>query len=284
MSYSARVFKIMIASPSDVNEERNIAREVIYEWNAIHSESKNIVLLPVGWETHSSPEMGMPPQEIINKQILEKCDVLVGIFWTRIGTKTGEYASGTVEEIEKHIQQQKLTMIYFSNKPINPDSINQDQKSKLDEFKVSCQNRGLYQAYSDLDSFRKEFSKHLQLKINESSIFNKNTLQEFENLKIQYEEPSINLSQEALTILREASQDSRGVIFWIITHGGTHLKVNRKNLISDQSRRSIAKWESALQELVDNSFIEDKGENSREYFEITDAGFKFIDPLDTPLT
>ena len=90
MSYSATIFQIMIASPSDVNKERQIAREVINDWNLKNTEDKKIVLLPIGWETHSAPVLGDRPQEIINKQILDKCDILIGIFWTRIGTPTGD--------------------------------------------------------------------------------------------------------------------------------------------------------------------------------------------------
>lgn len=97
MAYNAKVFNVMIASPGDVASERSIIRDVIYEWNAIHSQLRNIVLLPIGWESHSSPEMGDTPQGIINKQVLLKCDLLVGVFWTRLGTKTREFESGTVE-------------------------------------------------------------------------------------------------------------------------------------------------------------------------------------------
>jgi hypothetical protein len=57
MSYKAEVYKVMIASPGDVNEERKIIREVLSEWNAVNSEMRKIVLLPVGWETHSAPEI-----------------------------------------------------------------------------------------------------------------------------------------------------------------------------------------------------------------------------------
>lgn len=103
MSYNAKVFNVMIASPGDVASERAIIRDVIYEWNAVHSLTRNIVLLPIGWESHSSPEMGASAQTIINNQVLDKCDLLIGVFWTRIGTATSEYSSGTVEEIEKHI-------------------------------------------------------------------------------------------------------------------------------------------------------------------------------------
>src|SRR5206468_6654815 len=103
MSYTATVVKVMIASPSDVPQERRLARDVIEEWNAIHAEDRGIVLMPVGWETHSSPEMGDRPQAIINRQLLRNSDLLIAVFWTRLGSPTGAAQSGTVEEIEEHL-------------------------------------------------------------------------------------------------------------------------------------------------------------------------------------
>ena len=61
------------------------------------------MLEPVGWETHSVPELGDRPQAIINRQILRESDLLIAVFWTRIGTATGAHPSGTVEEIEEHL-------------------------------------------------------------------------------------------------------------------------------------------------------------------------------------
>jgi hypothetical protein len=131
MPYKATVIPVMIASPSDVLEAREVAREVILEWNYINSQSTQVVIMPVGWETHSSPELGSRPQELINKRILAHCDLLVGIFWTRLGTPTGGAPSGTVEEIERHLEAGKPAMIYFSSAPVAPQSINPDQfKSK----------------------------------------------------------------------------------------------------------------------------------------------------------
>jgi hypothetical protein len=66
LAYQATVYKVMIASPSDVVQERRVIREVIHEWNSIHAEDRGIVLMPIGWETHSSPSMGERAQEIIN--------------------------------------------------------------------------------------------------------------------------------------------------------------------------------------------------------------------------
>jgi hypothetical protein len=76
MPYQATVHNVFIASPSDVRPEREIARQVIYEWNAAHAESEKAVLQPIGWETHSYPEMGERPQEIINRLVI-KSEILV---------------------------------------------------------------------------------------------------------------------------------------------------------------------------------------------------------------
>src|SRR5215217_949238 len=92
----------MLASPGDVGDEREIIRQVIHEWNAVHFPREKAVLMPIGWETHSSPELGGRPQGMINERLLKHCDLLVGILSTRLGTPTGEAASGTVEEIERH--------------------------------------------------------------------------------------------------------------------------------------------------------------------------------------
>ena len=40
MGFKATVFKVMIASPSDVTAERNIIRDVLSEWNAINAGKK----------------------------------------------------------------------------------------------------------------------------------------------------------------------------------------------------------------------------------------------------
>src|SRR6266542_3337212 len=126
MSYRAKVVKVMIASPSDVGAERQVIRNVIQEWNNAHAEDKNIVLMPVGWESHSAPTLGGRPQAIINKQVLADCDLLIAVFWTKVGTPTGKAVSGTVEEIEEHVKAKKPAMIYFSAAPFPLDLVDMD--------------------------------------------------------------------------------------------------------------------------------------------------------------
>jgi hypothetical protein len=240
MSYSAKVFNVMIASPGDVASERAIVRDVVYEWNAVHSQSRGIVLLPIGWESHSSPEMADTPQNIINNQVLDKCDLLIGVFWTRIGTPTTEFASGTVEEIERHIKANKPAMLYFSSQPVVWDTVEQEQASQLKVFKDSCKTRGLYEGYDSLSSFREKLYRHLQLKLNDHPLFK---VEGKDQQSIVFESNSNipTLSNEAKILLKEASRDKYGTIMHLRYMGGTDIQTNGKNLINSNERREVAR-------------------------------------------
>jgi len=161
MAYTATVYNVMIASPSDVDDERSIVRDVVHEWNSIHAQDRVTVLMPIGWETDSSPAMGGRPQEIINDQVLQRSDLLIAVFWTRIGSPTREAASGTIEEIERHVSSGKAAMIYFSSAPVRADSVDQEQFDAIQEFKAQCRSRGLIEEYESLAEFRQKLTRHL---------------------------------------------------------------------------------------------------------------------------
>jgi hypothetical protein len=128
---------VLIASPSDLAEERQIATEAINEWNSQYAMAEGAVLLPVKWETHATPRSGVRPQQAINEELVQSSDILVGMFWTRFGTNTGIAESGTVEEIDQFLAAAKPAMLYFSRRPIDPNSINLKQQKKLQNFKAS---------------------------------------------------------------------------------------------------------------------------------------------------
>ena len=161
MAYNARVYEVMIASPSDVDKERRLISEAIHGWNYVHSKDRGIVLMPVAWHTHSSPAMGAPAQEIINKQVLKDADLVIAVFWTRLGTPTGSFPSGTVEEIEEHIGAGKPAMIYFSSQPVTPESIDPAQFQALIDFKKKCKDRGLIEEYETVDEFQEKLGRQL---------------------------------------------------------------------------------------------------------------------------
>ncbi|WP_420237918.1 hypothetical protein ACOBR2_20385 [Telmatobacter bradus] len=273
MSYNAFVFKVMIASPSDVNAERGIVREILGEWNVIHSEKYRIVLLPVGWETHSTPEMGASPQSIINRTVLRECDLLAGIFWTRIGTATEDYISGTVEEIERHINEGKPTMLYFSSAPVMPESVDPDQYRSLREFKNSCKSRGLLESYSDLQDFRSKFSRQIQRKINLDQYFAQSS--SAEAVQELAAKPVVTLSREAQELLRSAASGD-GNIMHLKFIGGVQVQAGRRAFVEENNSHSAAIWEGVLQELETKKFVQPLG-YKREMFKVTREGYEFFD-------
>lgn len=165
MAYNARVFRVLIASPSDVEEERELAVKTIQKWNDLNSSETQIVLLPLRWETHSSPEYRKRPQEIINEQIVDHCDFLVGIFWTRIGSPSGISPSGTIEEIERTADAGKPVMLYFSRAKADIDKIEIDQLKMLREFEAKTKINSLIKYYSDAVDFRDKFFTSLELQV-----------------------------------------------------------------------------------------------------------------------
>jgi hypothetical protein len=278
MSYVATTFNVMIASPGDVASERAIIRDVVYEWNAINSGTRKIVLLPVGWETHSSPEMGAPAQTIINAQVLNRCDLLVGVFWTRVGTPTERHLSGTVEEIEEHIAAGKPAMLYFSSQPVVLDSVDIEQVNRLKTFKISCQSRGLYQTYDNHGEFKDKFYRQLQLKVNEHPLFQMSDSSTQTPTIVESLTPLPPLSLEARVLLKEASQDQGGTIIHVRYLGGTDIQTNGKNLIPSNERREIAKWEQALEELTLKELVVSRGHKG-EIFEVTNLGYQVADMI-----
>ena len=166
MSFDAKVFRVLIASPGDVGEERNVIPEIINEWNAVSAAQSKSILMPVKWESHAAPLLGNRPQAIINEQLVNDCDLLVGVFWTRIGTHTGVSISGTAEEIEQFVAQNKPVMLYFSQSPVDPEKIEIDQFTVLRGFKEKMRLKGLTESYSGIPDFRQKFSRQLAINLN----------------------------------------------------------------------------------------------------------------------
>lgn len=278
MSFVANVVKVMIASPGDVADERQAIRDIINEWNYIYAEDRGLVLMPVGWETHSTPTMGDRPQAIINRQVLANCDLLVAVFWTRLGSPTGLAASGTVEEIEEHLKAGKPAMLYFSSMPVRLDSVNEKQYKSLTAFKDECYKRGLVENYDSLEEFRAKFSRHLAQKIIQSF----SELQRNEGNVATSSDPEAPLVRNLLTSdakeLLIAGASSNGHIMQLRYLGGTNIQAGGRNFVTQQTAREVARWRSALQELITHDLVEDRGVKG-EVFEVSFRGHQVADEI-----
>jgi len=260
----------MIASPGDVAAERAVVREVVSEWNSTNGAHANVMLLAVGWETDVAPEMGDAPQSIIDKRIVANADLLVGMFWTRLGTPTASYASGAVEEIEEHLKAGKPAMLYFSSAPTPPDAIDATQYQALKAFRDSCRTRGLYSTYSDAEDFRRKFSRDLQITMNSHGLAPGSTTTP------SADSASAALSSDAAALLAAASADASGVIMFGRYGAGDEISVGDKMFNDDSAPRTIARWAGAIAELEKHGFVKATSD-AREIFEVTRDGYGAAD-------
>jgi hypothetical protein len=275
MTYFATVVKVMIASPSDVSQERRVVRDVIHEWNDVHADDRKIVLMPVGWESHSSPEMGDRPQGIINKQILDGCDLLIAVFWTRLGSPTGQAPSGTVEEIEEHIGAGRPAMIYFSAAPVRADSVDASQYEALKAFRESCRERGLIEEYESITEFRNKLVRQLAQTVIRQYARSSSPSERAE----LYQGPlDTQLSAEGQELLLEAVKDEGGVIMKLGTFDGMHVQTNNREFSTLGDARSEAKWRAAVDELHSEGLIEDRAGKDEVFF-VTNEGYRAAESI-----
>ncbi|MFQ5863459.1 MAG: hypothetical protein ACE5IC_10115 [Candidatus Brocadiales bacterium] len=166
MPWQATVYRILISSPSDIDSELKVIREVIHSWNAANSLKYGAILEPVFWQTHATLEMGDRPQATVNKQLVDSCDVLIGIFKTRISAPKGRAESCTVEEVEEFRKAGKRVLLYFSLVPVGPGNIDATQYQRLVEFKKKSEKEGLVVEYDSISSFQEQLQKHITWTVN----------------------------------------------------------------------------------------------------------------------
>jgi len=250
--FSAHVYRVMIGGPSDVAEERGVIRTVIADWNAVHAEDRAVVLSPLSWDTDAAPSMAGPAQDIINRQVLDRADILVAVFWTRIGTPTNTSRSGTVEEIERHATSGKPTMLYFSDAPLPPSRIDHAQYEALRDFRGSCMQRGLLESYG----FREKFSRQLAHNVRDL-IGTPRSVPHETSGKDSPRTQRVTISALAKDILcAMAAADGGGKVFIFSLGSGDAIQTEGRMLNDPNSHRDTARWRAALEELVGFGLIQ----------------------------
>jgi hypothetical protein len=169
MPKNVTCYRVFIASPSDVEEERGIAEQVVGELNTLWSDKFNIMLQLISQSTYTYPDIGDDAQAVINEQINDDYDIFIGIMWSRFGTPTGRADSGTAEEFERAFaransatENQVKIMFYFKDAPIKPSEIDAEQMQKVQQFKQDIEGRGvLTWPYIETQEFEKFLRMHL---------------------------------------------------------------------------------------------------------------------------
>lgn len=164
-----KVLRIVVASPSDVQQERGVLDDVVAEVNRGVAADRCIRLEVVRWETDAHPGFDPGgPQGLIDPLLgITDCDFLIGIFWKHFGTPTQDAKSGTEHEIRMAYESWKRSgkpqiLIYFNERPAAlKTSTEADQWALVLRFKENFPKEGLWWSYRGSAQFEKLARNHL---------------------------------------------------------------------------------------------------------------------------
>ena len=159
MPQNVTQYDLLISCPGDIKEEIEIINRTVQKFNDQFSDTLCISIRARHWSKNSYPQSGGKPQALLNEQFVKKCDAAVALFWTRFGTPTDEYGSGTEEEIEIMLDAGKQVFLYFSEKPNPPSQTDWEGYQKIQAFKQKY--NGIYFSYHTDEEFESLFYAHL---------------------------------------------------------------------------------------------------------------------------
>jgi len=168
-----RVFSVLLACPSDVQDEARLVRAAVDEVNRGVGALQGVRLEVVDWQTHASPGIGSDAQDVINRQ-LPDCDIFLGVMWARFGTPTPRAGSGTEEEFDRALTRYQndprgvKILFYFKEEPLAPNAIEPAQLQKVITFRERLQQEGvLYGTFESDADFERQLRQDLGQQLKE---------------------------------------------------------------------------------------------------------------------
>lgn len=151
-------FDVLVSCPSDLQDIVGDVNQTVERFNETYSSYLGIQIKARHWTTDSYPKSGGRPQGLLNEILVDSCDAAIAVFWTKFGTPTGEFGSGTEEEIEMMLQGNKQVFLYFAEMDV-PYGMSIDPRVK--EFKDNYSEKGLYWTFKNKADFREMLFAHL---------------------------------------------------------------------------------------------------------------------------
>ena len=201
MPKSVTKYKILIASPSDVQDERESINEVINELNNTYGSRSDVILEIIKWETHSAPAASESDiQNQIDKDLGADYDLFIGILWKRFGTPTSKYESGTEQEFVNAFKKFKndpnsiQILFYFkTSAPTKLSEIEPLELGKVNKFRHDLGNKSiLYWDFNTSEELQKFLRIHIPKRIDEL----KKSSQNNESKKILTDQESNDTNEE----------------------------------------------------------------------------------------
>jgi HEAT repeat protein len=203
------ILTVFLASPGDLQEERNITQLSIERVNKILSRKVGWQIDLLGWED-TLPGYSRP-QTLINIYA-DSYDLFIGVLWCRWGQNTGKYSSGFEEEFIRARDRHKKTgkpEIWLFFKKIDEKSVEDPGPQLAKVLKFKEEQIGLkelnYKEFSDSVSWDKLIYDSLLAYV----------------LKLPVSEPQIEIQEQSLVLdsskgvkeTKEAETDKEKVLY-----------------------------------------------------------------------
>lgn len=152
MAFNALVVQVLISAPSDLPEpHRGVIHRAMRRWNVDHGKMHSIIFVPTDWTEGSTPGVADDyAQQVINQQLVDASDLAIVVYTDKLGTRTRDHDSGTVEETDKLIDAGKEVLIYRNLTPRAPitgtDATR--EKARLEAYLADVQKRALVGNYT----------------------------------------------------------------------------------------------------------------------------------------
>ena len=274
--FQSNAYRIMIGNPSDIVEEVSIAKEVILKWSCLNAESHNIVLLPLHWTDNAYPGTGQHPQKMLDRILVDKSDMLICIFGSKIGTETDTHDSGSIEEIEEHIKAGKQVMIFFKRNG-NVLNIDLNQIKKLQSFRERIKNTTMWWEYDSANDFRKLLEDKLQLFVNDNWLNQPVVATKTEEPEIKYKYGEFELV--IFSKWANNTVDKQYMAVW--TRLGLEVHMGYHNGYTFARGEELAEFEDYINRLCDDGLIKYDKTNDKgiKIYSITKKGYDFAHTL-----
>lgn len=166
-------YKIFVASPSDLNDERSAINEVIDELNLTFATRNNLFLEVIKWETHSAPGASQTyTQDLISSDLGTDYDIFIGMLWKKFGTQTESASSGTEEEfnnaLNRFLANDNIQILFYfkTSAPKSLKDINHIDLGKIESFKSTLpEKKILYWDFDDVENLKNYLRLHIPKRI-----------------------------------------------------------------------------------------------------------------------
>lgn len=150
MPTESTVYRVLLAMPSEVEMEREVAKNVLLNWNAVTGRQQNIHLGPVD----------INHVDANRSNLVEEVDIILGAFWTTVGdgAANGTNLADVVRQLA--FEEDLPAMVGFSERDIPPNRLEPEEYEHLQEFREECRTKGHF-TYVDREEFQEQLKNAL---------------------------------------------------------------------------------------------------------------------------